>query len=277
MSASPGRPSIVHTVHERLGLVAKAAIIVLFLVVLKLVAHERGWEFIETLSLITSLLGGVAFTLAILLSGTLSDFKESERMVGELATYIRRLRADLKLVARDAATGQEYERHLRELVRVLNVNFRRETQWKVREIYAPIEAIDALLQRSAAAGAPSSQVRTIQAWMAQVARIVDRTETIIETTFLRSGYYLAGTVLTAALGALLFMRIEPFAQGLLLFGFASFLLVGLFLLISDLDNPFAGSARLDLRPMFKLEEWLEGSPQPAAATATGVPAGPAAA
>jgi len=262
-----------HRVQERLGLVFKTALIVILLVAAKYVIHQRGWEVIETLSLLTTLMGGVAFTLAILLSGTLSDFKESERSVGELSSHIRRLRADLRLVARDPGAAQEFDRQVRELVHSLNVNFRRETHWRAREIYVHIEAIDAGVQRAAQAGAASSQVRTVQVWLSNVVRIVDRLETIIETTFLRSGYYLAGTVLGAALTALLFTKLAPFAQGLILFGFAGFLLVGLFLLISDLDNPFAGHARLDLRPMTKLEAWLDAVPAGREGAATAATAG----
>jgi hypothetical protein len=41
------------------------------------------------------------------------------------------------------------------------------------------------------------------------------------------------------------------------FGGVAFLLISLLLLIKDMDNPFEGDARVDLRILHKLEKYLE--------------------
>lgn len=250
-------------VQERLGLIVQTLLAAALLVLAKYVVHMRGWEFISTLPLLTALMGGVVFTLAILLSGTLTDFKESEKVVTDVTTHVRRLYADVALVARNPQQLAAFRTEVRQLVRTLNDNLHRESGWRFDEVHACVDRLDRLLLQAGAAGAPSSQVRTIQAWAAAIVQSISRLETIIVTTFLKSGYYLAGTVVAVALGALTFTSIHPFEQGLLLHAFAAFLLVGLFLLIRDIDNPFAGSARIDLHPLHRLVEWIEGTDAPA--------------
>ena len=47
--------------------------------------HALNLEFIQIDSLISALISGVIFTMAILLTGVMADFKESEKIPGELA------------------------------------------------------------------------------------------------------------------------------------------------------------------------------------------------
>ena len=53
-----------------------------------------------------------------------------------------------------------------------------------------------------------------------------------------------------------FVELDPYYEGILLFGGVSFLLISLILLIRDMDNPFGGNVRVDLRVMTKLEKYL---------------------
>lgn len=248
-------------ITERLGIIAKSLVAVAILVALKLYVHQQGWEPVSNLPILTSLMGGVVFTLAIILAGNLADFKESERIVGELAGLLRRMRVDLFLAVPDPERRRYGRRLLQDLARVLNENFARGFAWRMTDIYRPIDALDQLIAEAAGRGAQSGQTRTMQVWIADVVRIVNRIEVIIETTFMKAGYYLAGAVVAIAIGALTFTDLTPFKQGLFLYSFAVFLLLGLFLLIWDLDNPFAGHARLSVRQMQKVQAYLEADHQ----------------
>jgi hypothetical protein len=69
----------------RLGLVLKSGIIVSVLLVLKfLVVDYFELDVISINPVITAIIAGVIFTIAILFTGTLSDYKESEKIQGNL-------------------------------------------------------------------------------------------------------------------------------------------------------------------------------------------------
>lgn len=240
----------------RYGLVAKALLAAFVLVGIKAAVAWSGLEFVSTLSLLTGLMGAVVFTLAILLSGVLSDFKESERLVTEMATELERLDRDLPLALKDPDALARGRRHVRDLVGKLHETLRRGTSVRMRELRAPIEAIDADLDAAAFAGGPPNYVLFARAHVAAVSKMVYRVEGIIETTFVQSAYAIAATVVAVALAVFAVTDIDPLPQGLLLYGFGAFLLTGLFLLIEDLDNPFSGHARVDLRPLARLEARL---------------------
>jgi hypothetical protein len=242
---------------EHFGLIAKALVVALVLVVAKYVVVRQGWEFIETLPLLTSLMGGVVFTLAILLSGVLTDFKESERIVGELSSQVRRLHWDLALIVKGEKLAS-MRAQLLALTKAINGDLRAGQAIRQREMARHLESLDAAVAEAAAAGAPSSNVRTVQVSLGNIVRIVDRLEVIIETTFIKAGYYYAGAVVLTALTALMFTDLHAaLPQTLFLYGFATFLLIGVSWLVWDLDNPFSGDVKLSVRQMEKVEQYLE--------------------
>ncbi|MBI2077960.1 MAG: hypothetical protein HYT80_06260 [Euryarchaeota archaeon] len=247
---------------EGLGILVKTTAVVAVLVGLKIVVHSLDYEPITLSPLFSGVMGSVIFTLAILLAGTLSDFKESERIVGELASQLRRIHTDLQTLLTSPAALAETRGHLRGLVAAINRNFQRGDEWKMGEIHPHIDAIDRAIAASSAAGGHGPSVRTNQVWLHNVLRIVERLEVIIETSFVRAGYYLAATVVTFSLVGLLLTRLEPFYPNLLLVGFAAFVIVGLLILIADLDNPFAGDARIHTVQMTKLERFMDAAKPP---------------
>lgn len=240
---------------ERVALLLKAALIAAVLSWGKWAIHRLDWEFVETLPLTTALLGGVSFTLAILLNATLVDYKESERIVGELVSALRRLHWDLPAIKQDPVILADADQKLLAFIRTIKQDLAKGLSVKVSRAYPLLEAIDRSVIRLADAGRVPV-VRTVQVGMGNIVRILDRLEVITETSFTRTGYTFAGVVTFASLALLAFTRVEPFPQALLLFSFASFLLVGLFLLIWDLDNPFSGHARITTFQLDKLEAYL---------------------
>lgn len=252
-------PSLARRVflHEGAGLLLKAIAAALVLVALKVVIHELGWEPVRTLNLLTALMGGVVFTLAILLAGTLSDFKEAERIVGELASNLRQLYWDLEPLGRDPSEVQRSRRDLVALVRRINLNLKDTRHWDDANVRAGLDALNSYNVSSLRVNAIPTLVRTVQVDLAQIQRLTDRIAIIAKTTFTRAGYAFSGAVVAMALGALMVTRIEPYGQGLFLYGFGGFLLLGLYLFIWDLDNPFEGHARISTDLLDQLQAFLE--------------------
>jgi hypothetical protein len=239
------------------GILTKTLLIVLVCLGLKILIHRLDWEWVSNLGMLNALLGGVVFTLAILLAATLADFKESERIVGELASQLRSLHWDMAFIVPPAVLPQAMG-NLRSLTGAILENLRRGKDWKSEPLYKELDALNRYAHDAGRAGASTAQVRTVQVWLGNIIRIVDRTGVIMQTNFVRAGYALAGVAVFALIIAFVGARLEPFYESLYLFGFGCFLLVGLFLLIWDLDNPFHGDARISPQQLEALEEFLAG-------------------
>jgi hypothetical protein len=93
-------------IKNKWGIIFKAFCIVTPVILFKLIFHFLGWEVISVGPVITALVAGVFFVIAIILSGVLQDYKESEKMPGELTASIEALYKDSMLVcSKDATEG----------------------------------------------------------------------------------------------------------------------------------------------------------------------------
>ncbi len=89
----------------------------------------------------------------------------------------------------------------------------------------------------------------------------NRIKTIAETTFIPAAYGIAELAVAAVLIVLLFIKTEPYYEGLALIGATSSLLIGLIMLIKDMDNPFEvgknSYADVDLYLLWELEDYFK--------------------
>jgi len=240
--------------------ILKAAVIVAILVVLKLIVDHLRLDIIETNPVVTSLVAGVIFTLAIMFSGILSDYKEGEKIPGEIAAAIRNLHKDINVAALTRIDLKvDMQGHVRELLKVLIANFD-DNHWKLREIKQAMDRLDEDIEHLAADGIAPAFIVKIRSEMSSIEKIAYRVDTIMETSFLPSAYIIAIVAACAVIGTLLFTKMDPYYVALTLFGTAAFVLVSLLLLIRDMDNPFdfnsKSSAHVDLAVLFKLDKEL---------------------
>ena len=84
-------------------LLLNSAVSVAVVIALKLAAHWFGWEIISLNPLFSGIIAANVFLMGFLLSGVLADYKESERLPGELA-------ASLEAMADEAATVYEFKK-----------------------------------------------------------------------------------------------------------------------------------------------------------------------
>jgi hypothetical protein len=69
-------------------------------------------------------------------------------------------------------------------------------------------------------------------------KITNRIEVIIRTEFIPAAYALAEVATGSVILILLFLAMDPYLVGVLIFAVISSMLIGLVLLIHDMDNPF---------------------------------------
>jgi hypothetical protein len=224
---------------------------------LKLVLHGRGWELdIVGLPILAAIIGAVTFTLAIVLAGVLADFKEAERGLGEIVSGVRRLHWDFAFSGADDATVAALRNQLAHFVNMVLENARHGSRWRLRDLHSPIDAMDRMLTQAVSLR-PQPTTRTAQMGLANLTRNVDRVETIVETTFMAAGYVFSAASIALVVACLLLTDLGSAVSGALVTGAVSFVLVGLYLLVRDLDNPMAGSVRLKLTQVEKLAAFLK--------------------
>ena len=90
------------------------------------------FDLLSVTNLITAFVGGAMFTVAIILTGTLTDYKESERVPSDLVTSISALYEDSQLIrGSNADIAGDIRARVRELLLTINRNFRANA-WQVQ-------------------------------------------------------------------------------------------------------------------------------------------------
>ena len=225
------------TINNRHRLLLRVSATVAAVVGAKLLVHFFGWEMISVNPLFSGIVAANVFLMGFLLSGVLSDFKESERLPGELSACLENLAQEvcgirmakpeakvdaclvlLSQLSQDILTWfhkQHRTADLLEHVNALTPQFAVMEQWTQATLVARLKQEQGNLRRS-----------------------LTRIHTIRETSFISSGYLLADLITTLLCVGLILAKIEPFYESLFFVGVISYLMIYLLMLIRDLDNPF---------------------------------------
>lgn len=242
-------------------IVIKAAALAAVLACVKLGLHFLNLEFIRIDSLISALISGVIFTMAILLTGVMADFKESEKIPGELAASIKALHKDFELLEFSVRkeTGNAL-RHLNSLIGVIISQFE-SNKWKQSAIGEIIDKIDGDVMEMATKNVAPPYIIKMRNELNNIEKISNRIDTIEETNFLPSAYALSQIAVLLVMLILLFSIVDPYVIGMFIIFTVTFLIIGILLLIKDMDNPFetggTGSADVDLSHIYKLDKYLK--------------------
>ena len=242
-------------------IVIKAMVVAVVVAGVKFGLHILDLEFIRIDSLISALISGVIFTIAILLAGVMTDFKESEKIPGELAASIKALHKDFELLGFTAKKETESALlHLNSLISVI-INQFESNKWRQSEIGEIIEKIDDEIRVMAEKNMPPPYVIKMRNELHNIEKISNRIDTIEETNFLPAAYSLSQVAVILVMLILLFSMLDPYLIGMAIIFTVTFLITGILLLIKDMDNPFEtggmGSADVDLSHIYKLDKYLK--------------------
>lgn len=75
-------------IHSRWRLALKTIPLIVAIIGIKFVVHYLGYEFLTLNSLFTAIISANIFLIGFLISGTLVDHKESEKLPGDLASTL---------------------------------------------------------------------------------------------------------------------------------------------------------------------------------------------
>jgi hypothetical protein len=243
------------------GLIFKAFVITLALLVVRLIFDYLNFDVLSVTTLITAFIGGAIFTIAIIFAGTLTDYKESEKIPGEIATSIRTFYSDLDLIrVPDKTLVRRMQENTAALMRCINTNFRNNV-WSMEKMGSAIDTLNADIAKLVDLNVAPNYVIKLKTEMTNIDRVSHRVKTIAETSFIPAAYAISELAAAGVIILLFFVRLDPFYEGLVLFTVLSMLLVALLLLIQDMDNPFEVGkktyADIDLFLLWDLEKQLD--------------------
>src|SRR4051794_3369659 len=231
-------------------------------VVLKAIFEIAGFHPLDLNPLLSGLVAANVFLLGFLLAGTLGDYKEAEKLPGEIAASLETICDEALLVHEEkgipeaAACIQQCADVATEIRRCIM----RESGFK--DVLKTIRAFNPIFLVFTPLIQPGYTTR-LKVEQANLRRIVIRIETIRSTTFVNAGYAIAElTGILLILGLLLTKVADSTVESLFFVGVITLLLTYVFHLIRDLDTPSAsptgreGAADVSPPPLLAAEQRL---------------------
>lgn len=221
-------------------LLVPALCVAVVVVMTKTIVHALNMElFSMTLApVMMSIMTGIMFLLGFILVGTLSDFKESERIPTDLVTSLSAIvqEAEISVKARRSTAATRLHQKVVEFAtRFVDELLLREDS---RGITNLLESFSEEFRQMDAEGVPPNYVARLRQEQSNLTRMITRIVVIRKTTFIQSGYVVIYAAVAAFFVTFILLRMEPFVQGLFLLAIYSFMLSAVIFLIRDMDNPF---------------------------------------
>lgn len=215
-----------------------AAILVL---PIKYAMHHFGLEFIEQTSLHNSVISSVIFVLGFVLSATIADYKESERIPAEFAANIEDMYNDAKQLHKTYPKFnlEHFRTSMIDVLKTFREGTRVNRKGARREI-AELQVCFADMER---AGVPPNFVTKLKTQQTQLMRSMFRVNYIQRIQFIPSAFLLIKAIAIMALGLLIFTNIDPFYGGLFIVGAITFILTYMLILIHHIATPFRGKGQ----------------------------------
>ncbi|MCL4354200.1 hypothetical protein M1349_01880 [Patescibacteria group bacterium] len=233
--------------------------IVIVIILLKLFSHQSGWEFLTLNSLFGAIISANVFLVGFLISGVLVDYKEAEKLPGELACSLEVLTDECYITYKNKKS-----KVVKNLLNSVHDITNSILKWLHKQ-----EKTDAVLKRITGlndhflALEPLTQANFIVRLKNEqnnLRRTITRIHTIRETSFNPAGYAIAEIISAIMCVGLIFTKIDPYYESIFFVAFVSFILIYMVMLIKDLDNPFGYYEKenfadeVSLKPLLDLEK-----------------------
>jgi len=249
-------------------LLIAAAPWVLVVLAVKLLVELTDSHLFQLSPLLAGAIGAEVFILGFLLNGTAGDFKEAEKLPGEVAASLETI-ADECVITHEEFKLPEASTALRQLIEIS----RSVRQWLIHDrgiddVLADIRALNGPYRVFAPVIQAGFTTR-LKTEQSAIRKTVLRMDTMRRTSYVAAGYLIAEV--TALLLMFVLVVTELGEEGheftevvtqLVLVGLISYLLIYLVRLIRDLDNPFEykdgkpGAADVNLEVLERNEDRL---------------------
>ena len=212
--------------------------IVIVVTVLKFFSHEFGFEVMELNALFTSLVAGTIFLIGFLISGVLSDYKESEKIPSDLHATIKALFDDTCTVYE--GKNSETARQFIEYQKVFSGNLK---DWfykkeRTQSLLTKVSAMNSFFVQFDKDSVQANYIIKMKNEQNNIRKAILRIDTIRDTGFIGPAYAIVEAMAFAIVVGLVIIDIKPFYASLFITTIVTFLISYMIFLIKDLDNPF---------------------------------------
>jgi predicted membrane chloride channel (bestrophin family) len=213
---------------------------VLAIILFKSLIHFLGYEFLSLNSLFTAVISANVFLVGFLISGTLVDYKESEKIPGDIATSLEAMADEGFIIFKNKKT-EESKRYLNHLLdfsnSLINWFYKKEKTNVLMEKLFIFNDFFLVFESQTQA---NFIVRLKQEQNA-LRKMINRVHAIRETSFLSTGYAIVEILTFLLIFGFIFIKVDPFYESIFFVAFVSFMLIYMIFFIKDLDNPFGYS------------------------------------
>lgn len=244
----------------KFSLFFKAAIAAFVVLVLKYFSDRYGLSHIAINTLTSSFFAGVFFTISILFTAAMTDFKEAEKIPGELAVLLKALHNDAKLTStsvNDCAETKDIVCHVEDLLGVIATSFRN-NYWHKSLLDQQMNKINGDIAELWKKNTAPGILLKLRENLTNIDRLSHRIDYIAYTDDIPGAHIVADIALGAVFLIFVFAQNDWGVGGLVLFGAITFVLSALMMLIHDMDNPFEYGrdtlVDVDVSVIFELEK-----------------------
>jgi hypothetical protein len=252
----------IERIMQKWSIAIKILPLVLLVAVLKYLSHKLGFEIMELNALFTSLVAGTIFLIGFLISGVLSDYKESEKIPSDLSATLKTLFDDAYTIfkGKNSETARQFIEFQKSFIHSLMEWFykRERTQSMLNKISQMNDFFIELDKE----GVQANYIIKMKNEQNSLRKMILRIDTIRATNFIGTAYAIVEAMGFLTAFGLIIIKIEPFYASLFFTLLVTFLISYMVLLIKDIDNPFdysvkgEGGTEVSLKPLHDLESEL---------------------
>jgi hypothetical protein len=218
-------------------LLIKIIPILIAIFILKLVFHNYGFEVVGLNALFTSIIAATTFLIGFLIAGVISDYKESEKIPGDMAASLEAIYDEAYILDKNKGSKitKDFILHYNDFLKSVVEWFYRKQRTRViignlHEMNNYFAEFESRMQANFLSRMKNEQ--------SNLRKMIIRVDNIRDMSFIQSGYTIVEILAFLVVLGLLLMRLEPFFESVFFTMTVSFLLVYMINLIKDLDNPF---------------------------------------
>ena len=246
---------------KKWGIMAKALLIMLVLLFLRTAIDLAEYDIIPVNRVVGAFITGAIFTIAIIFTGTFTDFKESEKVGSDLTSALKALYNDSRVLPlTDEKPARVFRQHLRDLHRTIRDGLL-ENRFSLTEVNRAMDVLNNDVRTLSFLNVAPPLIAKLRNEMGAIDRICNRIEVIIRTDFIPAAYALAEIATGGVIVLMLFLHMDNMFESTAIFAILCTMLIGLLLLIHDMDNPFEfgpdAYADVDLESLVFLETYFD--------------------
>jgi len=224
----------------------------------KYILHHFELEPITMGSLHGSVISGVVFVIGFLLSATIADYKESERIPADIASILENMSEDALSIEENYPTfkASAYQEKLQAVAKGYLIDLRSSSRKSVTR--TELHNLNTLHSHMETAGVPANFIVKLKQQQALLLRHLFRVNYIQRITFVPSANILAWSIVILAATLLLLTNMDPFVSSTVITGAIMFILIYVLQLISVIRTPFhaEGKTRDDVS-LFLIERTVD--------------------